>query len=377
MARINMFFPQFLERNGSGRPTLGGVETYIARLSALAADLGHTPVLYQQADNEFTLDSGPLLVRGIAPADSTIAQLHRIACAEDKDDNPVVVFCADQCSCPTRSSRSVTIQHGIHWDLPMCFLNLKGPRRMLWPLYRNYLHWVKRKTFERGRFRVCVDLNYINWHRTFSNRETLERTYYIPNCCAIFEKEKVSARLGKRPERIRILFARRLEEYRGTRIFTRAAERLLEEHPDIEIIVAGEGSGESYMRERLDGHRQVTFTRVPQSEMTRLLEDVDIAAVPSLGSEGTAFSLAEAMGAGCACIASNIGGMTNMVIDRHNGLVVWPTAESLHDAMKELITNRDLRTRLSWSAWETARHAFSEENWRNAWTDVFNAVISS
>lgn len=372
-----MFFPRLLERDGSSRPALGGVETYIMRLSNLAADMGHAPVLYQQANLDFTNTVGPLIVRGIAPADSSIAHLHRIACKEDTTENPVIVFCADNQSCPTHSSRSVTIQHGIHWDLPLRLMNLGGLRRILWPIYRNYLHWVKRKTFERGRYRVCVDLNFINWYRTFNHGEMLERTHYIPNCCTVLEKEKVSTRLDRNPRTLRVLFARRFEEYRGTRIFTHAIERLLEGNPDIQIMVAGEGTDEPFIKERLTGKGQVTFTKVPQTKMASLLEDIDIAVVPSLGSEGTAFSLVEAMGAGCACIATNVGGMTNIVVDRHNGLIVWPTRDSLHDAMKELITDRDLRTRLSWSAWETARHSLSEKNWRNAWTEVINAVISN
>ena len=367
-----MLFPQFLQRDGRGTPTLGG-----ARLANLASELGHAPVLYQQADLEFTQTVGPLLVRGIAPADSSIAHLHKIACKEDETERPVIVFCADQCSCPTHSSRSLTIQHGIHWDLPIRFLNLKGPRRAFWPIYRSYLHWVKRRTFSHGRYRVCVDLNFINWYRTFSNSKTLERTFYIPNCCKVFDKEKVAARIEQHPQNVNILFARRLEEYRGTRIFTQAAERLLEENPGIRIIVAGEGSDEPFMRERLADNPQVSFTKVPQVEMTNLLENIDIAVVPSLGSEGTSFSLAEAMGAGCACIVTNIGGITNMVINRHNGLSVWPDGESLYAALKELITNKERRARISWSAWDTARYAFSEENWKNAWTEVFNTVISN
>ncbi len=370
-----MFFPRLLERNGSSRPALGGVETYIMRLSDLAADMGHTPVLYQQADFDFTQTLGPLVVRGIAPADSSIARLHRIACKEDGTENPVIFFCADNQSCPNHSSRTLTIQHGIHWDLPTRLMNLKGSRRILWPLYRNYLHWVKRKAFERGRYRVCVDLNFINWYRTFNNGEILERTYYIPNCCKVLKKEKVSARLAQNPRTIRLLFARRFEEYRGTRIFTHAVERLLESNPDIQVIIAGEGSDEPFLKERLADKPQVAFVKVPQTEMAKFLEDIDIAVVPSLGSEGTSFSLVEAMGAGCACIATNVGGITNILVGRHNGLIVWPTGESLYEAMKELITNRDLRTRLSWSAWETACHSFNEENWRNAWTEVINTVI--
>lgn len=377
MSRINMIYPRLLERNGSGRLTLGGVQTYIQRLSELAADMGHTPVLYQQADTSFTCTSGPLLVRGIAPANSPIRRLHKIACQEHSAENPVVVFCADQCSCATRSRRSLAIQHGVHWDLPLRFWGLKGARRVLWPLYRYYALWVKKMTFERARFRVCVDLNFINWYRTISHKDVLPRIYYIPNCCTVADHDIVTRRLALRPHTVRVLFARRLEEYRGTRIFVSAVQRLLAQKLDVQIIVAGEGPDEQLMRARLADAQQVTFSKVSPAEMIELLKTIDIAVVPSLASEGTSFSLVEAMGAGCACIATNVGGMTNMVIDRYNGLMIWPSADALYHAMRSLIIDADTRARLSWAAWETARQAFSEEGWRKAWSKLFTIVLSA
>ena len=47
------------------------------------------------------------------------------------------------------------------------------------------------------------------------------------------------------------------------------------------------------------------------------------------------------------------------------------------EPLELLIMDPDLRTRLSWCAWETARHAFSEENWKNTWAEVMESVISN
>ncbi|MGR4357642.1 glycosyltransferase [Escherichia coli] len=51
-------------------------------------------------------------------------------------------------------------------------------------------------------------------------------------------------------------------------------------------------------------------------------QQYDIAIVPSIGSEGTSLSLLEAMSAKCLVIATDIGGMTNIILDGFNGRMI-------------------------------------------------------
>ena len=85
--------------------------------------------------------------------------------------------------------------------------------------------------------------------------------------------------------------------------------------------------------------------------------------MPTIGSEGTSFSLFEAMGSGCACICSNVGGMTNIIIDGYNGFLVNPDSESFCNKIELLVKNKNLRRRVRKNAYKTIKEGFSKEIW--------------
>lgn len=97
---------------------------------------------------------------------------------------------------------------------------------------------------------------------------------------------------------------------------------------------------------------------------------MDIAVVPTIGSEGTSLSLLEAMAAHCAVICTNVGGMTNIVIDQYNGLMIKPTEADLVYAIEDLIINVEKRNKLADRGYETVKQAFSHEVWSNRWKKV-------
>ena len=100
---------------------------------------------------------------------------------------------------------------------------------------------------------------------------------------------------------------------------------------------------------------------------------MDIAVVPTLASEGTSLSLLEAMSAQCAVVCTNVGGMTNIVIDGYNGTMVNPDSGSLYEAIDALIVDADLRKKLADTAYKTAKEGFSFERWEASWIKVIES----
>ena len=125
-----------------------------------------------------------------------------------------------------------------------------------------------------------------------------------------------------------------------------------------------------------------TFANEPRVHIEKYLPDqalsvnakYHIAVVPSLGSEGTSLSLAEAMAAGCAVVATNVGGMTNMIINGYNGQMVNPDVDDLTRALSTLISDAKLRFKLGNDAAATARNAFSLNHWKSRWSDVLDQL---
>ena len=169
---------------------------------------------------------------------------------------------------------------------------------------------------------------------------------------------------------MRIIFARRFYEYRGTRIFTEAIKRILNEYANVDVTMAGDGPDKGWMKAQLVDYSNVHFISYKSNESLLIHLDKDIAVVPTVGSEGTSLSLLEAMASKCAVICSNVGGMTNIILDGYNGLMIEPTSDNIYLALKQLLDNPEQRGCLACKAYETSSHAFSFENWKKRWLNI-------
>lgn len=152
------------------------------------------------------------------------------------------------------------------------------------------------------------------------------------------------------------------------------ALRLLHKFSNLSFSFAGTGPDREYLDACFKGVPEINFLQYLPDEVQKVLIDYDIALIPSLGSEGTSLSVAEAMGAGLPVIASAVGGITNMIIDGFNGMLAMPTEEDLFDKLEQLVTDQDLRKVLGRNAYETAKKAFSSTRWADSWKNILSLV---
>jgi len=376
--RVAMIHNQFLDAKGERR-LIGGVETYLSYLSQLCLKDGHEPIIFQGADRPFQRTVDGILVFGVPTVNKDIKQtnsmLYEAAIKQIDPAKDVVVFGAHYCSVPTNNPRCILVQHGVSWDLPTSYFTKRwsckfglGARIKKWVNTRNEV-----RCFENCRTRVCVDYNFLNWYRTKIVDELDNAIHVIPNCAPIASAEEVNSRKGN-AENISILFARRFTPHRGTRLIAGVIKSMISKGVEFEFTFAGEGPDECWLRERFMREKRVHFTKFGLEETTAVHLSHDIAVIPSIASEGTSLSVAEAMGAGCAVVATAVGGITNMIIDQYNGLLAMPNSESLLRAMSSLVTNPSLREELGKRAYETARTAFCRELWEMKWRDVLKAA---
>ena len=119
------------------------------------------------------------------------------------------------------------------------------------------------------------------------------------------------------------------------------------------------------------------FISYESCDSYQIHKDKDIAVVPTTGSEGTSLSLLEAMASNCACICTDIGGMTNIVLNNFNGLIV-PASDSqeLLSALLRLVDDKYLRTEIAANGLNTVASSFSFELWKERWTAVLSKYAS-
>lgn len=356
------------------RATVGGVQTYLQGLFPIFNSLGFSCYLFQTGDRnaEVALGDGTV-VRQINTATDKNRQeqmkhLVNEIMKQYSDEEDVLVFMANELTCPNTVSRSIAIQHGISWDSPADNRRPEWRNKISFAFKAKRSYEIIRKLYDVKHL-VCVDHNFPNWLRATTPRFHLPMTV-IPNSTEIAPKTEKST------DCVNVIFARRFFPYRGTRLFAPAIAAVLDKCPNVHVTVAGTGPDEEYMREMLKPYgERVVFTQYEASESLDIHRDQHIAVVPTQSAEGTSLSLLEAMSAQCAAVSTDIGGLSNLVIDGYNALYAEPNVKDLADKICRLVNDAELRQRLASNAYETVKQGFSYDIWAERWQRVILEIM--
>ena len=378
MMNIAIVYYRLLDLDGN-KQLIGGIETYLLNLAELCHEQGWETTFFQCANCNFEKMLGNLKIIGLPIAHLPLAkqklQLFKAACSAIDLKSDLLIFGADHCSVRTESNRCISIQHGISWDLPSKYFTKKkilasgiGAFIKKLQVIRYAIH-----SFNLCKQRVCVDYNFLNWYRTMIGNEIDGKVWVIPNFSSFIAPPGQISRVHN-SSLVKIIYARRFTDYRGVKLFADVASILLDKYKYIEITFAGEGPEEQWLKQKFNNIDRVNIIKYYPHESLKVHLEHDIAVVPSIASEGTSLSVAEAMGAGCAVVATAVGGITNMIIDEYNGLLVMPEAESLLAGIEVLINNKDRRDQLGRRAYETAEVSFNIKIWKERWLKVIKEV---
>lgn len=365
--KAHIIYANFLKPDGNGL-NIGGIETYIMNLSDVLYEMGFTVNIYQRGNVDFETKYGDFNVVGVVNKNIHTFKYDIFnACAQrcNKSED-LIIFASEEFIIKKEGYNTIGIQHGISWDIPT---SSKNSFNYLKTFFNKAVRaWIRINRVNKVNAMVCVDYNFINWYRALTAYPRT-RLVAIPNFSNIPEDIDINR---KSTDCVDIIFARRLQPYRGTRIFAVAIERILSEFKDVRITFAGEGPDEQFLKDKFKDESRVELMKYESSESLAIHSEKHIAVVPTIGSEGTSLSLLEAMAAGCAVIATNVGGMTNIILDHYNGLLINADEDSIYYALKELITNESTRKAIAQKGRETVTMGFSLGRWKESWKKVIN-----
>lgn len=268
---------------------------------------------------------------------------------------------------PFCHSPAIAISHGIYWDKPQA-----GEAKKLRMLnsyiagLRNVNTLVSVDTTTLHFFRGTVDCRFVN-----------EKSYYVPN----FVDTEVfcpTERLSTSSE-LTVTYPRRLYEARGFFLLAEAMESLLDRYVDVKLCFAGEIDNDKVRSElecltsRYPG--RVSYRLADFDDMAEVYRSSDIVVIPTLYSEGTSLSLLEAMASNCCVVATNVGGLTDLVIDNYNGVLCEPTTASLSEALTGVIEDGERRTRLASCARKTVVTSFGKQRWQQKWRTILASYL--
>ncbi|MBE0660346.1 MAG: glycosyltransferase family 4 protein [Bryobacteraceae bacterium] len=263
---------------------------------------------------------------------------------------------------PFYAQNSFAVQHGIWWDGPG-YRSIRGFMVRSIQSLRNW--WL----VHRVGAVVCVDTNFINYLRAngIAGPQDLRKCSYVPNYADIgLSREPSIEKIHQRWGRRSLLFLRRFEPQRGVDLFIRMCQLLHLRGIAFQARMIGDGSLKEHARGRISAlglDRIVSIGACAFDEVYCELDEASISIVPTEWSEGTSLSAAESIVSGVPVIATNVGGLANLIVPEFNGLLVAPAAEELADAAALLLGDRDKYTDYA-LACLSMRHALSRDRWR-------------
>jgi glycosyltransferase involved in cell wall biosynthesis len=177
------------------------------------------------------------------------------------------------------------------------------------------------------------------------------------------DAKKIRQELNIEPSDKVLGIVARVVQDKGHEYFLRAAEKLIHNsHPDMKIIIVGEGP---YLKiakklvDRLDLNHSVRFLG-NVNDITYPLSAIDIFVLPAVWREGFGLSIIEAMAVQKPVIVTNIWALNELVHNRVNGLLVEPkNVDDLAGAILELLNDRELYDRVALNGAEMVKREFS------------------
>ena len=169
----------------------------------------------------------------------------------------------------------------------------------------------------------------------------------------------------------------RLEKIKGIKYFIDAANKFLDYNPNAKFLIFGDGTLknnlENYVHE-LKRENKIIFMGFIKNTQ-EALNLLDIFILPSI-QEALSLALIEAMSVGCACIATDCGGPSEIINNKNNGLLVpIKNSDAILYAIKFLFENNSLRDRISKNAVDTVSKKFLAQNMTDKIIKIYERLV--
>ncbi|MCG8466770.1 MAG: glycosyltransferase family 4 protein [Gemmatimonadetes bacterium] len=177
-----------------------------------------------------------------------------------------------------------------------------------------------------------------------------------------------------------IFACRQLFPRKGIRFLIEAAAQLADEFPELRVVVAGDGIERPSLERRtrdLGIENRTTFLGwVPNADLPPYYRAAAISVLPSL-EEGFGIPAAEAMGCEIPVVASDAGGLPEVVEDGVTGRVVPKgDATALAGALRELLRDRERARAMGIAGRERADRLFSWDRSAERFEAVYERCLS-
>ena len=237
-------------------------------------------------------------------------------------------------------------------------------------------------TYEAKRVIVCS--NSVKWELESHFNLPHDKVTVIPNGVEIsnfnlnINREKVKRRYGIKPNERIVLFIGRLVPQKGVDTLIKAVPLIIQRHRDAKILIAGDGWSRTYLEELAksmglgDHVRFLGF--ISDWELADLMVAADVLVVPSVYEPFGIVAL-EGMAAGTPVVATNIGGLSEIIEHDKTGVLVYPrNPESIAWGVNRVLSDHKYADWLVRNARKKVLEAYSWEEIAKRTVEVYESA---
>ena len=187
----------------------------------------------------------------------------------------------------------------------------------------------------------------------------------------------LTSHLGITPDSLVCGTVARLHRQKGIRNLIEAFALLRTEFPRLKLLIVGEGPERAGLEKQVAelGVSRDVFFAGEINPPTECLKLMNVFILPSL-YEGFPNVLLEAMAAQVPVVASNVGGVNELVSQNENGLLFPPgDSRSLADAVRWLLLHPEKAKEMVASAHDRVQKEFSLEGMLKEYDDVYESLL--
>lgn len=177
-------------------------------------------------------------------------------------------------------------------------------------------------------------------------------------------RHRVRRRYGVSPDEKLVLYVGRLVPQKGVEYLIQAVPLIAQRHPNARFVIAGEG----WLRDRLESLARSTshgwkikfIGFLPDDEMLALMSSADVLVVPSVYEPFGIVAL-EGMAVGVPVVASQVGGLAELVEHNKTGVHVYPRKpESIAWGVNHVLSSPE---RASWMIQKALEKVKNTHGW--------------
>lgn len=239
--------------------------------------------------------------------------------------------------------------------------------------------YTRRVAFYRSQ-QIIVHANHLKTAMIESFRVPAQRLTTIPHG----ELGSLYQRLAKNHQSVprepyTLLFAGRIWPYKGLKYLIEAMPLIAASIPEVRLIIAGSGENiDRYLPENYDKNRYEVLNRfIKPDEMVQLFQRSTLSILPYIEASQSGVA-ALSCGMGTPMVASNVGGLSELIKDERDGLLVPPAnTYKLADAIIRLLKDRALQQQMRLSLSVRCQQDLNWSNIANQTIETYHKALES